>query len=543
MNDRLMLYFDTVRHLKPVQIYGRAWHRMYRPKIGQRPAPPLRQRLGSWQVPIRRPVSLVGPQSVRFLGEEGDIANADDWNNPAKTKLWLYNLHYFDDLMAQRNGMREAWQRVLLDRWIRENPPGGGNGWESYPLSLRIANWIKWSLGGVPMERRWIQSLATQLRWLERRLEWHLLGNHLLANAKALLMGGLFFEGREARRWIDLAAAIFDRQLGEQILADGGHFERSPMYHAIILEDFLDILNACSAFGFDTLPVACSLNRAVPEMLHWLDAMTHPDGDISFFNDAALGIAPDLGSLRKYAGRIGICCLPLAAAGMRNLASSGYVRLDRGDCALIADLAPVGPDHLPGHAHADTLSFELSIGAERLIVNGGTSVYGNSAQRRFERSTPAHSTVTVDGADSSQIWSGFRVARRARVHDIAVRESSDSALVSASHDGFCRLPGSPKHFRSWNLTDRTLTVIDRVECQDGRAVALFHLGPGIDTNIADDAQHGTFRLPSGRTIEWETSARASLQASQYHPEFGTSVAVSVLVVGLSRGCLTTRFHW
>ena len=79
----------------------------------------------------------------------------------------------------------------------------------------------------------------------------------------------------------------------------------------------------------------------------------------------------------------------------------------------LLDVAPVGPDYLPGHAHADTLSFELSLFGQRVLVNSGTSQYEAGPERSRQRGTAAHNTVIVDGHDSSEVWAGFRVARRA----------------------------------------------------------------------------------------------------------------------------------
>ncbi|HPA06712.1 MAG TPA: heparinase II/III family protein, partial [Candidatus Hydrogenedentes bacterium] len=170
------------------------------------------------------------------MNEKHELSSAADWNNPAWEKLWLYNLHYFDDLNAEGGAARSDWHRALITRWVAENPVGKGNGWEPYPLSLRIVNWVKWAWAGNELPPVAVESLALQAHFLSRRLEWHILGNHLLANAKALIFAGLFFDGMEAERWLATGAAIFSRQLGEQVLSDGGHFERSPMYHAQVLE-------------------------------------------------------------------------------------------------------------------------------------------------------------------------------------------------------------------------------------------------------------------------------------------------------------------
>ena len=97
-------------------------------------------------------------------------------------------------------------------------------------------------------------------------------------------------------------------------------------------------------------------------------------------------------------------------------------RICKGEAVLLIDVAPIGPDYLPGHAHADTLSYELSLYGKRVLVNSGTSRYGSGPKRDWERSTAAHNTVEVDGQSSSETWSGFRVARRAYPFDVLVEQ-------------------------------------------------------------------------------------------------------------------------
>ncbi len=250
--------------------------------------------MGQWVLPARRAPSLADHGQFRFLNEEhtlGDIG----WDNLSVERLWRYNLHYFDDLNASSAAGRATQHRELVTRWIGENPPGKGTGWEPYPTSLRIVNWVKWFVGGTRAEARWVHSLAVQARWICKRLECHLLGNHLLANAKALVFAGCFFEGPEAEDWVSRGLAILERELHEQILADGGHFERSPMYHALVLEDVLDLLAIIGARAPVTSAVRRlepGLREIAPRMLRWLHAMMHPDGTLGLFNDTAEGIAP-----------------------------------------------------------------------------------------------------------------------------------------------------------------------------------------------------------------------------------------------------------
>ena len=83
---------------------------------------------------------MPGEGLCRFLNETHDITSPTFWNAPTLEKLWLYNLHYFDDLNAVDANTRCLWHKSLIGRWILENPPGKGNGWEPYPASLRIVN-------------------------------------------------------------------------------------------------------------------------------------------------------------------------------------------------------------------------------------------------------------------------------------------------------------------------------------------------------------------------------------------------------------------
>jgi hypothetical protein len=150
--QKASLYFHTLRYSRPIQIYGRLWHKFYRPKADLRPSPDTRPLSAAWTSPARKPQSFFSPDKFKFLNEEHDISSPSDWNRGDWPKLWLYNLHYFDDLNAEGASARHDQHDSLLRRWIAENPPGRGNGWEPYPTSLRIVNWIKWALSNNGMQ-------------------------------------------------------------------------------------------------------------------------------------------------------------------------------------------------------------------------------------------------------------------------------------------------------------------------------------------------------------------------------------------------------
>lgn len=538
-------YWHTLRHLRPVQFYGRAWRRLHKPRVNHALAPPVGFRRATWQPPARRVASLVAPGEFHFLNVRARLSDVG-WHGPEREKLWRYNQHYFDDLCAVDSEARDAWHLDLLHDWLAANPPGQGDGWEPYPTSLRMVNWIKWALMGHALPPACVQSLAVQARWLRQCLEIHLLGNHLFANAKALVFAGLYFSGPEARRWLETGMRILVREIPEQILADGGQFERSTMYHALAYEDMLDLINITSTFPEACRPWQPSIQtwpQLVERMGHWLRAMCHPDGEIAFFNDAAIGIAPSPAELFDYATRLG-CPAPTPASDVTHLEASGYVRLEMGPALLLMDVAPVGPDYLPGHAHADTLSFELSLHGRRVVVNGGTSRYGTGPARDAERGTAAHSTVVVDGQNSSEVWAGFRVARRARPFGIAITRTDGAITVEAAHDGYRRLPGRPVHRRVWTLRAGRLDVCDEINGTFSEAVARYHCHPDWQARPAGRGWqlHGAERVIE---IDGEYASTRAVAAA-WHPRFGAEMANTCLefhLSGFSRPPARCQVSW
>ncbi|MFM1882495.1 MAG: hypothetical protein RJA05_904 [Planctomycetota bacterium] len=533
----MLRYWHTLRHLKPGQFTARAWHRFHRPRVDRSPAPAMVHPQGQWVAPIARERSVVG-DSATFLNVTRDIARAACWNDASIPKLWLYNLHYHEDLLDP-DPARRSEQRDFMRRWVIENPPAAGNGWEPYPISLRTVAWIKWSVGagGLPDDLR--QSLAVQVRWLGERIEHHLLANHLFVNAKALAMAGLAFEGPEGDRWLRTGLALLRRELPIQVLPDGGHFELSPMYHALILEDLLDLINAARAWpGRVDQATIDAWMRTAASMLGWLRTMVHPDGGIPFFNDAAFGIAPEASSVVAYAARLGIVPAPARVADVVELPSSGYVRASRGPATILCDTAAIGPDEQPGHAHADTLSFEFSLGDQRVVVNGGTSTYAIGAQRSNERSTRWHSTLEFDGRDSSEVWGGFRVARRARIVARSVGVGPGGAVtIRGAHDGYARLRRGAVHQRTWMLTDARLVIEDSFPHRPSRVRMLLH--PSVEPIGAS-----RFRLPDGRALSLHVDGGdAAVEPASWSPGFGRIVPTHCIVIPMQGPSLRIDLSW
>src|SRR5690606_39118768 len=131
-------------------------------------------------------------------------------------------------------------QEDLCRSWVHANPPGTAVSWHAYPTSLRIVNWCRANLQADDLQ----ESLYLQAAHLYRNLETYVYGNHLLENARALVYAGVFFgDTGEAPRWLERGLQLYRKETPIQVLSDGGHFERSPMYHALMLEGYLDVLN------------------------------------------------------------------------------------------------------------------------------------------------------------------------------------------------------------------------------------------------------------------------------------------------------------
>ena len=275
-------------------------------------------------------------------------------------------------------------------------------------------------------------------------------------------------------------------------------------------------------------------------MLAWLAAMSHPDGGIAFFNDAAFGIAPENSELLDYAKRLGFVS-PNTCSGITLLEHSGYARISSGPVVVIADAAEVGPDYLPGHAHADTLSFEFSFFGERVIVNSGTSVYGTGAERSRQRGTKAHSTICVEGENSSHVWGGFRVAQRADILNRNAFETAKALVLEAAHDGYYQIEDGLVHKRRWEVRKNSFVIADTLTkpCQ---ATAIYHLHPDIQIAM-ETPRSGHFILGSGHTLKWECSAPVRLQAGTWHPRFGVTLSNSHLVSALREGQVRLKLLW
>lgn len=543
LKKKLHLYFWTIRFLKVEQILYRFKY-LFRSVGHIKVVPgPVPIASWSWSSPQFFVGCYDGEGTFKFLNQKIKFNDTIGWNDNSIEKLWLYNLHYFDDLNAIDSINRIEAHHLLIKNWIENNPLSeGGVGWEPYTLSIRLVNLIKWCSRLKISDAEILESIYVQTQVLSKTLEYHILGNHLFSNAKALMFAGHFFEGEVGEVFIDQANTLFDRELTEQFLDDGGHFELSPMYTAMAVFDILDLINigriTSRNKGFLLDKKLCFIAE---KGLFWLQTMSHPDGDISFFNDSSKGIAPKISYLLSYASTLGVNpSQKIDTQTLTTLESSGYSRISVGENVLLFDHANIGPDYLPGHSHADNLSIEWSLGKQRVLVNSGTSLYAECSERHRQRKTLSHNTVEVDGYDSSEIWRSFRVARRAYSSLESTQSDSKSVSISASHNGYQRLAGSVKHTRNIEVSNSQVEIADKLDGQWREACGYFHFHPDITVEQLN-LKSISMLLPSGMQILMETTGIISVQKSTWHPEFGATVDNTKCRVAFKKNLLKTTF--
>ncbi|MFT5759538.1 MAG: putative heparinase superfamily protein [Alteromonadaceae bacterium] len=530
--------FHTLKYLRIEQFFYRVLYRFKKPNVTSFIVDSHNG--WHWNGPSLFQQSLFQNNKVSFLNEVGIVEKKIDWNSSKHAKLWLYNLHYFDDLSSITYQEREELHYTFIKKWMEDNPPCFGNGWEPYPLSLRLVNWVKWFSKKDSVEQKYLNSIVQQASALSQQLEYHILGNHLFANAKALTFVGAYLQGDDAESFLKLGLKILDSEIEEQFLADGAHFELSPMYHEILLWDLLELIDlAKNSRNAKLLERLNNWELVAKKALQWLRSMIHPDGEVGFFNDAAIGIAASPAEIFNYANKLGIEHKARLNLLTTNYAS-GYSRVQNDNYTLLFDHANVGPDYLPGHAHADTLSFEMSVGSQRVFVNSGTSMYGVSKERLRQRETSAHNTVVVNGQSSSEVWSGFRVARRAYCQLLKAEENAGNITLSASHNGYKRLKPKVTHTRTINALTDSFIITDDLSTKSAAEFNL-HVHPDVEIKQVDETSL-ELRFACRNKLILVSSHACFVEESTWHPEFGKTMPNKKIVIPFVNGNLITKIN-
>lgn len=519
--------YHTVRHLRSRQITARL-SRPWRAQAGRigllfgrrSEYPGLQWTSGPDFVPppvADLPLDDILGGTLRFVNLSRETGWPPDWQQRGAPPLWRYHLHYHDFLWAlpAHEAKRVVWN------WIQTHPNRPlSRGWDPYPTSVRLMNWVMVLFGrdrAVTVTdsdfcRAVWHSIQEQARWLGRMLEWHLMANHLFENAAALTMLGAAFKGPAAARWKLAGLRLLKDQIEEQVLPDGTHFERSPMYHCRVVQTLLNLQATQDA------TVRAMVEPVLPLMLRALAHLYHADGEIALFNDSALGQYPDPPTLLTHAGFSRPSYGPFA---LREAGYFGYRTMKGG--AFIFDAGEIGPDYFPAHAHADTFSFEWSLRGRRIVTDSGMHDYQPSALRQELRGTAAHNTVEVAGANQSDVWSAFRVGRRARPHEVSWDQVESGFRIAGWHDGYESLPSRSRHSRIVTFVpDERVQISDRVDSGSSvEAVSRFHLAPELEVEPTSAKRVRVAHGDARAEFHFRGEGSLRLEATSYAPRFHT----------------------
>lgn len=454
-----------------------------------------------------------GVWSFSFLNLEKSFSEGShDWSFADYGLLWTYNLNYFDWL-HQPNMSKELGLEILKEFYVtplEKNPII----LHPYPTSIRIINTAKFiSKWGIKED--WLyDELVSDLKFISGRLEYHLLANHLLENAFALYIGGVTTNQQE---FTLKGKKLLVQELKEQILNDGMHYERSPMYHLIILERLLDALNFAksNSDSLETKLRAYAI-RMTGLILNWKDLDRMP-----MMQDSAYDIAPSVPSLLEYSRRLLGNDFPGAASDLRE---SGYRIINSGDFTLFVNVGSLGPYYQPGHAHADELNFELFYKGDSVIVDTGISTYEKNQRRQLERSTESHNCVVVNSNNSSDVWFGFRVGKRAKVELI-----QDDDKIVAQHYGYAPIVVN----RSWKSLNGAIVINDELKNTPNtfEARGKLHFHPDISIERIDKS---TFNLSNNLVVKIDSSSDTfEVSVSNYQYASGYNCLNSAKVITYS----------
>jgi len=459
---KISLYFQTIKYLKIKQVLFRLYY-FAGPLIKSSPHKKnININKIYWDNYLIYSNSWKSVDTFSFLNIKHIFKNKVDWNFNTYGKLWTYNLNYFD-FLNQNHMSQEIGVKLILD--YIDNNQILIDGKESYPISLRGINWVKFLTKNEIENPLVNKTLFNHYKILYNNIEYHLLGNHLLENAFSLLFGAYYFQDEQL---YNKSIKLLKTQLNEQILEDGGHFELSPMYHQIMLFRVLDCIQLIKLNSWKNDDLLKLLKESSSKMLSWLDNVTFKNGDIPMVNDSAFQIAPSSEELLDYGIALGINKKDI------KLSDSGYRMFKNNNYELFMDMGGVKASYQPGHVHSDIFNFILYKNNLPFIVDTGTSTYEKNKRRQLERSTSSHNTITIGDYEQTEVWGGFRVAKRAKI--VSFSESENE--FSSSHDGYKKI--GVIHNRNFITNLDSIRIYDELNKQDiYEQIAHFHFHPSI----------------------------------------------------------------
>ncbi|CAO3416154.1 heparinase II/III family protein [Azospirillum doebereinerae] len=449
---------------------------------------------------------------LRFAGQSIaiDPAGEPSWRPHGAGPGWLRALHGFDwmrDLRAVGGDMARRRSRVLVWSWLDHNGGWSAQSWSPDVLGARVANWIGLhdfycASADDEFRARVFESLARQVRHLARVLPAALDGERLVVALKGLVYGGFCLPDHEKAGYE--ALRLLDRELPRQILPDGGHVERNPSVQMRVLRDLIDMR---AVLRVARVEVPESLQHAIDRMTPTLRFFRHADGGLALFNG---GREEDTALVDTVLAQADARGRPLKSAP-----HSGFERLIAGRTLALLDTGSPPPSGLDRTAHAGTLSMEVSVGKERLIVNCGSHPSQRGRWRAALAGSAAHSTVVIADTNSAEVLENGGLGRRPSHVGCERQESDGAVLVVATHNGYSKGFGF-LHRRRVYLADNgedlrgedILEPVIGATPSDQPFAIRFHLHPQVEPLLIQGGAQVELRLPSGNV--WRMRATGAV---------------------------------
>ena len=361
--------------------------------------------------------------------------------------------------------------------------------------------------------------LVADARGLSASLPTEELDERALTALKGLIAAAVALPDHAA--FLTRALRVLPQELARQVLPDGCHSERSPAQLMTALQDLTEIralLQAAQAAPPQAL--ASAIERMGPA----LRSLRHGDGGLALFNGSKEESSSLVELVLAQAGRSG--------RALSVLPEGGFQRLQAGRSVVIVDCGAPAPAKIDRFAHAGTLSFELSVGRDRMIVNCGAAPAAGGEWHDASRATAAHSTLVIADTNSSELKPDGLGRRPERV-EAQRQEAAGAHWLEASHDGY-RKPFGALHRRRLYVAEsgEDIRGEDAVEAATPQPyVVRFHLHPSVDASLQQDGEAVLLRLPSGSGWRLRADgARLTLEESVYlggvEPRRGEQVVLS-----------------
>ena len=521
-NQRPKLFAPTLQtmfSLPSELLLSRIWRRLMQPVYGSAPYNLSLGSRSSGELQIIPPDAVLGwpgdaqvglqilTHEFRFAGEairqptplSDPIGASEGWRYVLNTFPWLNDLRDCGGPQA-----RNLAKQMIL-RWIEENERYDSYTWRSDILAARLRN-ILLNHGYLEVNSdalyrsTLLRSLNRQATHLSRALPDGLSGSALLKAVVALMLAGLMLPKAEAlfEKGRDLLAV----ELPKQMLADGGHAERSPQVMLELLQHLIDLRDVLT---LARQPIPDSLQMTIDNLASVVVMLRHGDGTLASFNDTP-EIQPAF--LQSTLERATEKLRPL-----NQLPITGFQRLDRGKTSVIVDCGAPPRHGLDDHAHAGTLSFELCYDNERMIVNCGAHPWSKE-WRQVQRTTAAHSTLVVDNTNSAMLLpppgsklagakiAGLELGGMALKPEIVTsrREETDGQIwLDLSHDGYEEGFGLVHRRRLYLSADgHDFMGEDHLIGKGGNSFVLrFHLHPSVQASVTQNGQAALLKMPGG----------------------------------------------